>query len=68
MSGQGFHNASTVVLSTLMTVIGIALVTQAIAGHGSIVSARLVLGVLFIAAGIGRLYLQARRRREAARR
>ncbi len=68
MSGRGFHNASTVVLSALMTVIGIALVMQAIAGHGSVVSARLLLGILFVAAGIGRLYLQARRRREAARR
>ncbi|HTZ62918.1 MAG TPA: hypothetical protein VMB51_02320 [Solirubrobacteraceae bacterium] len=66
MSARGFHNASTVVLSTLMTVLGIALVTQAIAGHGSVVSARLILGVLFVAAGLGRLYLQARRRREAA--
>jgi hypothetical protein len=68
MSGRGFHNASTIVLSALMTLIGSALIVQAIAGRGSVVSARLLLGVLFVAAGIGRLYLQARRRREAARR
>jgi membrane protein DedA with SNARE-associated domain len=68
MSGRGFHNAGTVVLSTLMALIGIALITQAVTAHGSVIWARLLLGILFVAAGVGRLYLQARRRREAARR
>ncbi len=63
MSGRGIHGASTVVLSLLMTVIGVALVAQAIGGRGGVLSARLLLGVLFVAAGVGRLYLQARRGR-----
>jgi hypothetical protein len=65
MTGRGVHRAGTFVLSLLMGAIGIALIAQAVGGHGSIVSPRLLLGVLFIAAGGGRLYLQARKRGEA---
>jgi hypothetical protein len=59
------HSASTLVLSLLMGVIGIALIVQAIGAHGSIISPRLLLGMLFVAAGGGRIYLQVRRSREA---
>ena len=51
-------------LSALMAIIGIALIVQAV-GSVSVLSPRLLLGVLFIAAGAGRLYLEARRRRGA---
>jgi len=68
MSARNVHSAGTVVLSLLMAIIGVALVTQAIAGHGSLLSGRLLLGVLFVAAGAGRLYAQERRRRGASRR
>jgi hypothetical protein len=61
MTGRGAHRAGTFVLSLLMGAIGVALIVQAVSGHGSIVSPRLLLGVLFIAAGGGRLYLQTRR-------
>jgi hypothetical protein len=61
MTGRGAHRAGTFVLSLLMGAIGVALLVQAVSGHGSIVSPRLLLGVLFIAAGGGRLYLQTRR-------
>ncbi|HYM44643.1 MAG TPA: hypothetical protein VES65_00575 [Solirubrobacteraceae bacterium] len=66
MSGRGIHSAGTVVLSLLMAVIGVALLVQAIGGHGSVISGRLLLGVLFVAAGVGRLYVQARRRQGGA--
>jgi predicted membrane channel-forming protein YqfA (hemolysin III family) len=61
MTGRGAHRAGTFVLSLLMGAIGVALIAQAVSAHGSIVSPRLLLGVLFIAAGGGRLYVQARR-------
>ncbi len=61
MTGRGAHRAGTLVLSLLMGAIGVALIAQAVAGHGSVVSPRLLLGALFIAAGAGRLYLEARR-------
>ncbi|HEV3319976.1 MAG TPA: hypothetical protein VG053_09695 [Solirubrobacteraceae bacterium] len=65
MNGRQAHRAGTVVLSLLMGAIGVALVVQAVSGHGSIISPRLLLGVLFIAAGAGRLYVERRRSREA---
>ena len=55
----------TLVLSLLMFGIGLALTVQAIGGHASAISPRLLLGVLFIAAGAGRTYVEVRRKRSA---
>jgi hypothetical protein len=63
MTGRGVHRYSTVALSLLMAAIGVALAVQALSGHGGVISGRLLLGVLFVAAGVGRLYLESRRRR-----
>jgi len=63
MTGRGVHRYGTVVLSLLMTAIGIALVGQAVGAQGSVFSGRLLLGALFLAAGLGRLYIEARRGR-----
>ena len=57
MSGPGVHRSATFVLSLLMAVIGVALIVQAVSGDGSVISPRFLLGVLFIAAGGGRLYV-----------
>jgi hypothetical protein len=65
MIGRQAHRAGTWVLSLLMAAIGVALIVQAVAGHGSVISPRLVLGVLFVAGGAGRLYLEIRRGRGA---
>jgi hypothetical protein len=61
MTGRQAHRAGTFTLSLLMAAIGVALVVQAVSGHGSILSLRLLLGVLFIAAGAGRMYVEKRR-------
>jgi hypothetical protein len=58
MNGSGLHHSATRVLSLLMAALGIALMVQALSGHGW---GRLVLGALFLAAGAGRLYIQVRR-------
>jgi uncharacterized membrane protein YadS len=65
MSGRFIHRASTIALSVAMVAIGLALAGEAIGGAGGVVSIRLLLGVLFCAAGSGRLYVQARRDRSA---
>jgi hypothetical protein len=52
------------VMSLLMAVIGVALIVEAIAGARGSVSLLLVLGVLFVAAGIGRLYIERKRGRQ----
>jgi hypothetical protein len=54
------HNSSTRILSIAMIVIGIALIARTLAAGGGAVAAGVVLGVLFVAAGAARLYLQLR--------
>jgi fucose permease len=63
MNGRQAHRASTLVLSLLMAAIGVALIVEAATGHASVISPRLLLGVLFIAAGGGRWYVEVRRAR-----
>jgi hypothetical protein len=65
MNGRQAHRMGTFVLSLLMMSIGLALIVQVAAGDGGVLSARLVLGVLFLAAGVGRAYVEVRRGRGA---
>jgi len=51
----------TVVLSGLMVVLGIAMIVRTIAAGGGPVAAGVVLGLLFVAAGGGRLWVERRR-------
>ena len=53
----------TFVLSLAMALIGVALLVQALGERSGSISARLRLGVLCIAAGGGRWYVEVRRRR-----
>jgi len=53
----------TFALSLAMAAIGVALIVQGLSGHASSISPRLLLGVLFIAAGGGRWYVETRRTR-----
>jgi hypothetical protein len=65
MTGRQAHRGGTIVLSLLMAAIGVALIVQAVDGHGGAISVRLLLGVLFGAAGVGRLYAERKRGRGA---
>ncbi|HEX7611085.1 MAG TPA: hypothetical protein VF380_10445 [Solirubrobacteraceae bacterium] len=65
MNGRQAHRMSTFVLSLLMVAIGLALLVQSLTGHASAISPRMLLGVLFIAAGVGRSYVEIRRNRGA---
>jgi hypothetical protein len=60
-SPRQLHRGGTIVLSLVMVVLGVALVVQAVSGHGGLISARLLLGVLFIAGGGLRLWVERRR-------
>ena len=51
----------TLVLSTVMVLIGVAMIAQAIAGGGGPLAVGVVLGLLFVAAGAGRLFAERRR-------
>jgi hypothetical protein len=65
MTGRQVHHTGTLVLSLLMVVIGVGLVVETLAGAGGAISARLLIGVLFVAAGVARVYLEVRRGRGA---
>lgn len=52
------HDYATHFLSGLMIVIGIAMLISTLARGGGPISFGVVLGLLFIAAGAGRLYVQ----------
>jgi len=54
--------AVTRVLATITILLGVALVVRTIASGGGPLTLGIVLGVLFVAVGVGRLYLLARTR------
>ena len=62
MTGRNAHRTATLTLSLLMGAIGLALIVQALSASG-VASTRLVLGVLFVAAATGRIYIELRRGR-----
>ncbi|WP_249009792.1 hypothetical protein [Conexibacter sp. DBS9H8] len=47
----------TAVFSVLMALVGVAMIVRTLAAGGGALAVGLILGVLFLAAGIGRLYL-----------
>jgi hypothetical protein len=49
------------VTSGLMVLLGVAIVARTLAGGGGPTAIGILLGVLFVAAGAGRLYLQRER-------
>jgi len=51
----------TLVLSGLMVVLGIAIVARTIAEGGGPLATGIVFGLLFVAAGAGRLWVERRR-------
>jgi hypothetical protein len=64
MTGRGIHRAGTVVFSLVMAGIGVAFLVEAAAASGSVAS-HLLLGVLFLAAGVGRLLIERKRGRRS---
>jgi len=53
------------VLSLAMLAIGVALIVQSLTIGASAISGRMLLGLLFLAAGIGRVYVELKRGRQA---
>ena len=51
------HRGATRVMSTIMLVVGVALVIATLVGGGGPLAVGVLLGVLFMAVGAGRLYL-----------
>ena len=55
-SGRGLHRSTTLVLSAVMVVLGLAILVQTFSAGGGPLALGTVLGLLFIGAGGGRLY------------
>ena len=54
------HRSATRLLSVVMVVVGVALVVRTVIAGGGALATGLVLGLLLVGAGAGRLYLQSR--------
>ncbi len=54
------HRASTRIMSVLMIVIGVALLVRTVLAGGGVLASGILLGLLFVAAGAARLYMQFR--------
>lgn len=59
-SGRDLHASTTTILSALMIIIGAGLVVRTLSLGGEVFSIGVVMGVLFVAAGCGRLWVAAR--------
>jgi hypothetical protein len=57
---RNLHRGMTRVLSSAMVVLGVAMIVSTIVHGGGGLALGILLGVLFIAAGLGRLYVSAR--------
>ena len=55
------HATATAVLSLVMVGLGVAVLVRTLAAGGGVLSTGVLLGLLFCAAGAGRLYLGRRR-------
>jgi hypothetical protein len=64
---RNLHRNTTTVLSTVLVLIGIAMIVRTLAAGGGAIAFGLLLGVLFIAAGLGRLYVNGLLRRGGGR-
>jgi hypothetical protein len=54
--GRGLHRSSTLVLSAAMLVLGLAILVRTFNAGGGPLALGTILGLLFVAAGAGRLY------------
>lgn len=56
MSG-GLHGGTTIVLSSIVALLGVAMIVTAIAGGGGPLARGVLIGALFAIAGAGRVWL-----------
>jgi hypothetical protein len=59
-TGRGMHRGATAVLSTAMVLIGVTMIVSTLARGGGPLALGLVLGILFLLVGAGRLYVLRR--------
>ena len=57
MSGRDAHRHITTIFSIVMIVLGIALIARAVSAGGGPFSIGVIMGLLFLAAGAGRMWV-----------
>ncbi len=60
MSGRGLHQRLTELMSVALIVVGIALLVRTLTSGGGALATGILLGALFVAAGLGRLWVARR--------
>ncbi len=58
---RGIHRGATRALSAAMLLIGVAILVRTFAAGGGPVATGVLVGALFIAAGLGRIWIEGRR-------
>jgi uncharacterized membrane protein HdeD (DUF308 family) len=57
---RNVHRGTTLLLSSAMVLLGLAMIVRTLVGGGGALAIGLLLGALFVAAGAGRIYLAVR--------
>jgi hypothetical protein len=57
---RDLHRQTTGLLSVVLVILGVAMIVRTIVAGGGGLAFGLLMGALFIAAGVGRIYLNAR--------
>ena len=55
------HRTATQILSTAMLLLGLTMIVVALAAGGGLLARGVILGLLFLAVGAGRIYVEGRR-------
>ncbi len=63
MNGRQIHRRASLVLAAVMLAVGVVLLLQSASSSQGGVLGRVVLGVMFLLVGVGRIYLEMRRGR-----
>ena len=59
-TGRDLHRSTTTFFSVVLVLLGVAMIVRALTGGGGALAIGVVLGILFVLAGSGRIYLARR--------
>jgi hypothetical protein len=57
---RNLHRQTTGLLSVILVILGVAMIVRTLTAGGGALAFGLLMGVLFIAAGLGRMYINTR--------
>lgn len=60
VSGRDVHRRVTTLFSVVLVLLGVAMIVRALLGGGGPLALGVLMGVLFVLAGVGRIYMARR--------